>query len=200
MSPRWVFTSLIAVVVVLLSVPMASAQTINALDAATSGLSQDLAQVGTGQFTLTVKGSGFTSSSVVRLGTTNLTTVFADANTLNATVPPSLVRTIGTQAVTVVDGGNTSNSVDLKVAYRADANAGGTVNIGDALVIARSAGLLVKPPVPRTLADANLNDSLNIGDALVVAERARLLQQPIHQRGLAVIDVGDDGDVAKRHG
>src|SRR3990167_5822532 len=94
MSPRWVFTSLIAVIVVLIGAPFVSAQTINALDAAPSGLSQDLAQVGTGQFTLTVKGSGFTSSSVVRLGTTNLTTVFVDANTLNATVPASLVRAI----------------------------------------------------------------------------------------------------------
>ena len=38
-----------------------------------------------------------------------------------------------------------------------------------------------------------------LGDALVVAERARLLQQPVDQRGLAVVDMGDDGDVAKFH-
>ena len=36
--------------------------------------------------------------------------------------------------------------------------------------------------------------------ALVVAVGAGLLQQPVDQRGLAVVDVGDDGDVAKVHG
>ena len=35
--------------------------------------------------------------------------------------------------------------------------------------------------------------------ALVVAVGAGLLQQAIDQRGLAVVDVGDDGDVAKFH-
>ena len=37
-------------------------------------------------------------------------------------------------------------------------------------------------------------------DPLVVAEGAGLLQQAVDQRGLAVVDVGDDGDVAKVHG
>ena len=35
--------------------------------------------------------------------------------------------------------------------------------------------------------------------ALVLAVDARLLQQPVDQRGLAVVDVGDDGDIAKVH-
>ena len=39
-----------------------------------------------------------------------------------------------------------------------------------------------------------------LGDALVLAERARLLEQPVDERRLAVVDVGDDGDVAKLHG
>ena len=38
-----------------------------------------------------------------------------------------------------------------------------------------------------------------LGHALVLAERAGLLQQPVDQRGLAVVDMGDDGDVAKLH-
>ena len=38
------------------------------------------------------------------------------------------------------------------------------------------------------------------GDALVVAERARLLQEPVDEGRLAVVDMGDDGDVAKLHG
>ena len=39
-----------------------------------------------------------------------------------------------------------------------------------------------------------------LGDPLVVAERARLLQEPVDERRLAVVDMGDDGDVAKLHG
>ena len=39
-----------------------------------------------------------------------------------------------------------------------------------------------------------------LGDALVLAERARLLEQPVDERRLAMVDVGDDGDVAKLHG
>ncbi len=35
---------------------------------------------------------------------------------------------------------------------------------------------------------------------LVGAEHAGLGEQLVHQRGLAVVDVGDDGDVAQRHG
>ena len=38
------------------------------------------------------------------------------------------------------------------------------------------------------------------GDALVVAKRARLLQEAVDEGRLAVVDVGDDGDVAKLHG
>ena len=36
-----------------------------------------------------------------------------------------------------------------------------------------------------------------LGHLLVVAEGAGLAQQLVDQRGLAVVDVGDDGDVAK---
>ena len=45
---------------------------------------------------------------------------------------------------------------------------------------------------------AGIHDPL--GDPLVLAERARLLEQPVDERRLAVVDVGDDGDVAKLHG
>ena len=39
-----------------------------------------------------------------------------------------------------------------------------------------------------------------LGDALVLAERAGLLQELVDEGRLAVVDVGDDGDVAKLHG
>ena len=38
-----------------------------------------------------------------------------------------------------------------------------------------------------------------LGDPLVLAEGAGLLQQAVDQRGLAMVDMGDDGDVAKGH-
>ena len=38
-----------------------------------------------------------------------------------------------------------------------------------------------------------------LGDALVVAKCARLLQEPVDEGRLAVVDVSDDGDVAKLH-
>ena len=38
-----------------------------------------------------------------------------------------------------------------------------------------------------------------LGHALVFAEGAGLLQQPVDQRRLAVVDMGDNGDVAKFH-
>ena len=39
-----------------------------------------------------------------------------------------------------------------------------------------------------------------LGDPLVLAEGAGLLEQPVDQGGLAMVDMGDDGDVAKLHG
>jgi hypothetical protein len=37
-----------------------------------------------------------------------------------------------------------------------------------------------------------------VGDLLVGAERSALAQQRVDERGLAVVDVRDDGDVARR--
>ena len=51
-----------------------------------------------------------------------------------------------------------------------DANGTGGVNIGDALVVARSVGGLANPPVPASVADVNLSNQLNIGDALLVVQ------------------------------
>ena len=39
-----------------------------------------------------------------------------------------------------------------------------------------------------------------LGHPLIVAEGAGLLQQTVDQGGLAVVDMGDDGDIAKVHG
>jgi sugar lactone lactonase YvrE len=138
--------------------------------ATTAGLSPGIVQVGSGAITLTLKGSGFSAGSTARLGSTNLATTYISSTTLTAIVTPSLLKVIGPQGVTVVDvPGGTSNSLDLTVTHRGDASGGGTVNIGDALVLARSAGGLAQPPVPAGVGDLNLNDSVNIGDALTAA-------------------------------
>ncbi len=143
-----------------------------ALNSATGnppGLSLNVVQAGSGDFVLVLRGSGFTSNSVVWLGTTALTTTFTDSTSLFALVPSSILKTTGTLAVTVLDGNTASNSLDLSITYRGDANANGAVSIGDALVIARSVATGLIPPVSSSFGDVNLSDAINIGDALVTA-------------------------------
>ncbi len=142
---------------------------LNSLTDNPPGISPNLARVGGGSFPLTLNGSGFSVNSVARLGATNLTTTFVNANTLSAVVPFGLIKTTGVQGAVVIDAGVTSNVVFLTVVNRGDANGNGAVNVGDALVLARSAGGLVRPPVPESVGDVNLNDTVSIGDALIAA-------------------------------
>ncbi len=155
---------------ILLSATAALGQlALNSLTGNPPGISPNVVQAGTGSFTITLKGTGFTTNSVARLGAASLTTTFFDANTLTAIVPAPLLKTVGAQGVTVIDGGGTSNSINLMVSYRADANGNGLVNISDALNIARSAGGALLPAIPASIGDLNLSDAVNISDALVAA-------------------------------
>jgi hypothetical protein len=73
---------------------------------------------GASGFTLTVTGSGFVATSVVRWGTTPLVTTFIDAEHLTAAVPASLLAEEGNSTVTVFNiplGGGTSNGVTFTV-------------------------------------------------------------------------------------
>ncbi len=142
---------------------------INALSANPPGLSQNVAQVGSSQFVLTVRGSGFSNASIVRLGTVNLVTTFNDSTNLTAVIPAALLKTVGPQAVTVLNDPVVSNAIDLTVAYRGDVNKSGSVSIGDALTLANYSGGVPMLPIPLPLGDVNLNDSISIGDALVTA-------------------------------
>ncbi len=143
--------------------------TLNSLTDTSPGISSNIAQVGAASFTLTLNGSGFTSNSIARFGSTNLATTFVSANRLTALVPSSLLKTTGAPSITVVDGNTTSNALAFTVTYRADVNGNGSVNIADALVIALSSGGLFRPAVPVSLSDVNFNDVTSIGDALVLA-------------------------------
>jgi hypothetical protein len=79
----------------------------------TSGVSPTSAVAGSVAFTLTVNGSNFVASSVVRWNGANRTTTFVSATQLMAAIPATDVAVSGNALVTVftpVPGGGTSNS------------------------------------------------------------------------------------------
>ncbi len=81
-----------------------------------SSLSPNAATAGSGAFTLTVNGSGFISSAVVRWNSSALPTTFVSAKQLTAQVAASLIAAPGTVSVTVVENGVTSGSATFTVA------------------------------------------------------------------------------------
>ena len=86
--------------------------TINAAPTLAS-LSPSSATAGKAGFTLTVSGTGFTASSVVKWQGSALATTFVAATQLTAAVPASLIASTGTASVTVTTpapGGGTSTA------------------------------------------------------------------------------------------
>ncbi len=170
MRAKSIFGFVIVIGTFCLNLPSALAQpTLNSLADNFPGLSPSVVQVGSAAFPLTLKGTGFTPTSIARADLTSLTTTFIDAATLSAVVPDTLLQTPASLGISVIDSGATSNTIALTVTYRGDANGNRRVNISDALVIALSVGGLLRPPVPLSLGDLNLNDVTNIGDAVVAA-------------------------------
>jgi subtilisin len=85
---------------------------------AITSLSPTQATAGSGAFTLTVNGTGFISSSVVRWNGGNRPTTYVNATTLQAAIAASDIATIGTAAVTVQNptpGGGTSGTVSFPI-------------------------------------------------------------------------------------
>lgn len=77
-----------------------------------SGLSPLSGTAGGPAFTLTVNGSGFVFGSKVYWNTTSLTLTSGSGVQITATVPASLIATVGSGSVTVVNpGGSVSNAV-----------------------------------------------------------------------------------------
>ena len=150
---------------------------INALNAITAGLSQSVAPLNGSPFVLTVNGQDFASDAEITFGGTPLTTTVVSTTVVRAAIPTSALSAVGTINVGVRQkqdpSGNVflnSNVVPLRVVERGDVNSSRTVNIGDALTIARSvAGLGGEPPFSVSVGDINLNDNVNIGDALTMA-------------------------------
>ena len=87
--------------------------TINNQVPTTTSISPTCTTAGSADFTLTVNGTKFVSTSTVNWNGTPLTTSFVSSTQLTATVPASLVATAGTASITVVTpspGGGTSNA------------------------------------------------------------------------------------------
>jgi hypothetical protein len=76
-----------------------------------STITPNTAIAGGPQFTLTVNGTGFSSSSVVNWNTTALSTKFISATQLTASVSAALIASAGTAQITVVSGSVASNAV-----------------------------------------------------------------------------------------
>src|SRR5262249_34075311 len=83
-----------------------------------TSLSPNSAGAGGPQFTLTVNGTNFVPSSVVKWKNTSLTTTFVNSTQITAIVPASDIATAGTAMVKVtnpVPGGGTSSSITFTI-------------------------------------------------------------------------------------
>jgi hypothetical protein len=84
----------------------------------TTSISPTSRFVGDGAFTLTVNGTNFVSSSVVRWAGLDRTTTFVSSTQLTAAIPATDLATTGSKAITVFNpapGGGTSNSQTFTV-------------------------------------------------------------------------------------
>src|SRR5437762_1543287 len=99
----------------------ATASTVLAAKPTITSISPTSTIAGSGQFTLTVNGTNFLSTSpasTVNWNGSPLTTTFVSSTQLTAIVPAANVATVGTASVTVVNpapGGGTSNSVTFTI-------------------------------------------------------------------------------------
>jgi hypothetical protein len=87
-------------------------------DPSANSLSPTSVLAGSGQFTLTVNGADFVSTSVVQWKGGALSTTFVNSGQLTAIVPASDVATAGTAAVTVMNpapGGGTSGGLTFTI-------------------------------------------------------------------------------------
>lgn len=85
---------------------------------AIASLSPNTVFFGASDTTVTVNGSGFVPSSVVKLGSSSLTTTYVSSAQIKGVVPGSALGTLGNLSLTVVTpapGGGTSNASQLQV-------------------------------------------------------------------------------------
>jgi len=92
--------------------------TINNPAPAITNITPNSANAGSGDVTVTVNGTGFTSASKVRFNSNELTTTFVNATQLTATIPASSLTAAGAANITVSNptpGGGTSNAAPFTV-------------------------------------------------------------------------------------
>jgi predicted outer membrane repeat protein len=90
-----------------------------------SGLSPGLVLAGGDSFTLTITGSGFSESSVIRLDGTDQETTFVSATQLTTQIDAAAIADTGSIAVTVYDpnsGGNTTETTAVNLTIVATLN------------------------------------------------------------------------------
>ena len=80
-----------------------------------TSLSPSSADAGGTSFALTVNGTNFPTSATVNWGGTALTTTFIGSGQITATVPASLIATVGTASVTVTAAGSTSTAATFTI-------------------------------------------------------------------------------------
>jgi Putative Ig domain len=83
-----------------------------------SSINPSCTTAGDPQFTLTVNGTNFVSTSTVNWNGTPRATTFVSSTRLTATVPAALIATPGTASVTVVSCGATSGAVTFTIVAR----------------------------------------------------------------------------------
>ena len=91
-----------------------------------SSLSPGSAAAGGVNVILTVKGTHFTASSVVRFNGSALSTTFNSASQLSATIPAAAIASAGAAQVVVVDPNGTSNPSSFFVGAAAGTGTGGS--------------------------------------------------------------------------
>jgi trimeric autotransporter adhesin len=108
-----------------------------------SSLSPNIVLAGSGDFTLTVNGSGFNVTSAVNLGATALTTTYVSSTQLTALVPASTIANYGWAPITVSNpspGGGASSILPLTI-Y-------GTVNVPASSILFDPYGQSIYATIP----------------------------------------------------
>jgi PKD repeat protein len=138
-----------------------------------TSISPSSAPRSSGAFTLTVDGTNFISSSVVRFNGANRTTTFVSATRVTAAIPASDLVTAGSFPITVSNpapGGGTSNAVNFVVTNQAPSATNDTYSTNEDVALSVAA--------PGVLG----NDSDPNGDAL----SAVLVTGPSHSAAFAL--------------
>ncbi len=85
---------------------------------ALSGISPAAIESGSGDTTITLTGSGFSSGATVQFGATTLVSAYTGGSTLTATIPASDLTNLGWAPITVTNpgpGGGTSNALPVSI-------------------------------------------------------------------------------------